>query len=170
MRIKNYEHCEGEEKYENISVFLVFFFFAHLQIFRLYSTLKAPKERKVQYMEKYIKENGITYELRGEQYYPLLELPEQKEIGKYGRLHLEYLKEHRKGRYTNLLSEGTLNQRLYEIDLEANEMLEIIIPNLATERGIDENLKAHDMLRWVAEMNNIKASAEEIVLQEVVYA
>ena len=121
-------------------------------------------------MEKYIKENGITYELRGEQYYPLLELPEQKEIGKYGRLHLEYLKEHRKGRYTNLLSEGTLNQRLYEIDLEANEMLEIIIPNLATERGIDENLKAHDMLRWVAEMNNIKASAEEIVLQEVVYA
>ena len=63
-------------------------------------------------MEKYIEQNGITYELRGEQYYPLLELPEQKEIGKYGRLHLEYLKEHRKGRYTNLLLEGTLNQRL----------------------------------------------------------
>ena len=120
-------------------------------------------------MEKYIKENGITYELRGEQYYPLLELPEQKEIGKYGRLHLEYLKEHRKGRYTNLLSEGTLNQRLYEIDLEAKQMLESIIPRLATERGIDENLKARDMLRWAAEMNNIKASAEEIVLREVVY-
>ena len=120
-------------------------------------------------MEKYIKENGITYELRGEQYYPLLGLPEQKEIGKYGRLHLEYLKEHRKGRYTNLLSEGTLNQRLYEIDLEAKQMLESIIPNLATERGIDEDLKARDMLRWVAEMNNIKASAEEIVIREVVY-
>ena len=69
-------------------------------------------------MEKYIEQNGITYELRGEQYYPLLELPEQKEIGKYGRLHLEYLKAHLKGSYTNLLSEGTLNQRLYEIDLE----------------------------------------------------
>ena len=120
-------------------------------------------------MEKYIKENGITYELRGEQYYPLLELPEQKEIGKYGRLHLEYLKEHRKGRYTNLLSEGTLNQRLYEIDVEAKQMVESIITCLATERGIDENLKARDMLRWVAEMNNIKASAEEIVLREVVY-
>ncbi|MBQ2714025.1 MAG: TnpV protein [Clostridia bacterium] len=169
MRIKNYEHCEGEEKYENISVFLVFFFFAHLQIFRLYSTLKAPKERKVQYMEKYIKQNGITYELRGEQYYPLLELPEQKKVGKYGRLHLEYLKEHRKGRYTNLLSEGTLNQRLYEIDLEAKQMLESIITRLATERGIDENMKARDMLRWAAEMNNIKASVEEIVLREVVY-
>jgi len=120
-------------------------------------------------MEKYIKENGITYELRGEQYYPLLELPEQKEIGKYGRLHLEYLKAHRKGRYTNLLSEGTLNERLYEIDLEANEMLDTIITHLATERGIDENLKARDMLRWVAEMNNIKANAEEFVLREVVY-
>ena len=120
-------------------------------------------------MEKYIKENGITYELRGEQYYPLLELPEQKEIGKYGRLHLEYLKAHRKGRYTNLLSEGMLNQRLYEIDLDAKQRVECIITRLAAERGIDEDLKARNMLRWVAEMNNIKASAEEIVLREVVY-
>ena len=120
-------------------------------------------------MEKYIEQNGITYELRGEQYYPLLELPKQKEIGKYGRLHLKYLKEHRKGRYTNLLSEGTLNQRLYEIEIEAKQMVESIITRLADESGIDEDLKAHDMLGWVAEMNNIKASAEEIVLREVVY-
>ena len=120
-------------------------------------------------MEKYIKENDITYELRGEQYYPLFELPEQKEIGKYGKLHLEYLKNHRKGRYTNLLLEGVLNQRLYEINVEAKTMVESIISRLATERGIDENFKYHDMLRWVAEMNNIKASAEEIVLREVVY-
>ena len=119
-------------------------------------------------MKKYIEQNGITYELRGEQYYPLLELPEQKEIGKYGRLHLDYLKEHRKGRYTNLLSEGTLNQRLYEIDIEAKMMVESLITQLTSERGVDENLKARDMLRWVAEMNNIKASAEEIVLREVV--
>ena len=120
-------------------------------------------------MEKYIEQNGITYELRGEQYYPLLELHEQKEVGKYGRLHLEHLKAHRKGRYTNLLSEGTLNERLYEIDIEAKQVLETIILRLAAERGIDEDLKARDMLRWVAEMNNIRASAEEIVLQEVVY-
>ena len=119
-------------------------------------------------MKKYIKQNGITYELRGEQYYPLLELPEQKEIGKYGRLHLDYLKKHRRGRYTNLLSEGTLNQRLYEIDVEAKMMVESIISQLAAERGIDENLKARDMLRWVTEMNNIKASAEKIVLRGVV--
>lgn len=123
----------------------------------------------MQYMEKYIEQNGITYELRGEQYYPLLGLPEQKEVGKYGRLHLEYLKAHRKGRYTNLLSEGTLNQWLYEIDVEAKTMVESIIPRLAAERGIDEDLKSRDMLQWFSEMNNIKASAEEIVLREVVY-
>ena len=101
---------------------------------------------------------------------PNVTLPEQTnyQIGKYGRMHLDYIKQHRRGRYTTLLTEGKVNARLHEIDLEANEMLETIIPRLATERGIDENLKARDMLRWVAEMNNIKASAEEIVLQEVV--
>ena len=91
------------------------------------------------------------------------------QIGKYGRLHLDYIKQHRRGRYTTLLTEGTLNARLHEIDLESNEMLESIIPRLATERGIDENLKARDMLRWVVEMNNIRNCAEEIVLREVVY-
>ena len=120
-------------------------------------------------MEKYIEQNGITYELRGEQYYPLLELPEQKEIGKYGRLYLEYLKAHRKGHHTTLLMEGKLNQRLCEIDLESKAMLESIINRLAAERGIDEDLKARDMLRWVAEMNNIKESAEEVVRKEVIY-
>ena len=101
---------------------------------------------------------------------PNVTLPEQTDyqIGKYGRMHLDYIKQHRRGRYTTLLTEGKLNARLHEIDLEATEMLDAIIPRLATERGIDENLKARDMLRWVAEMNNIKVNAEEIVLREVV--
>ena len=101
---------------------------------------------------------------------PNVTLPEQTDyqIGKYGRMHFDYIKQHRRGRYTTLLTEGKLNARLHEIDLEATEMLDTIIPRLATERGIDENLKARDMLRWVAEMNNIKANAEEIVLREVV--
>ena len=102
---------------------------------------------------------------------PNVTLPEQTnyQIGKYGRMHLDYIKQHRRGRYTTLLTEGKLNTRLHEIDLEANEMLETIIPRLATERGIDENMKARNMLIWVAKMNNIKASAEEIVLKEVIY-
>ena len=113
---------------------------------------------------------GGTYREENGHLIPELELPEQTnyQIGKYGQFYLDYIKNHRRGRYTTLLTEGKLNARLHEIDLEANEMLETIIPRLADERGIDENLKARDMLRWVAEMNNIKASAEEIVLREVV--
>ena len=113
---------------------------------------------------------GGTYHEENGHLIPNVTPPEQTDfqIGKYGRMNLDYIKQHRRGRYTTLLTEGKLNTRLHEIDLEANEMLETIIPRLATERGIDENLKARDMLRWVAEMNNIKANAEEIVLREVV--
>ena len=113
---------------------------------------------------------GGTYREESGHLIPNVTLPEQTnyQIGKYGRMHLDYIKNHRRGRYTTLLTESKLNARLHEIDLEANKMLETIISCLATERGIDENLKARDMLRWVAEMNNIKASAEEIVMREVV--
>ena len=114
---------------------------------------------------------GGTYREESGHLIPNIALPEQTDyqIGKYGRMHLDYIKQHRRGRYTTLLTEGKLNVRLHEIDLEANEMLDSIIPRLAAERGIDEDLKARDMIRWVAEMNNIKASAEEIFLREVVY-
>ena len=113
---------------------------------------------------------GGTYREENGHLIPNVILPEQTDyqIGKYGRMHLDYIKQHRRGRYTTLLTEGKLNTRLHEIDLEANKRLDTIIPRLANERDIDEDLKARDMLRWVAEMNNIKASAEEIVLREVV--
>ena len=114
---------------------------------------------------------GGTYREVSGRLIPEMKLPEQTnyQIGKYGRFYLNYIKNHRRGRYTTLLTEGKLNARLHEIDLEANEMHESIIIRLATERGIDENLKARDMLLWVAEMNNIKASVEEIVFKEVIY-
>ena len=113
---------------------------------------------------------GGTYREENGHLIPNVTLPEQTDyqIGKYGRMHLDYIKNHRRGRYTTLLTEGKLNARLHEIGLEANKMLETIIPRLVAERGIDEDLKTRDMLRWVAEMNNIKASAEETVLREVV--
>ena len=113
---------------------------------------------------------GGTYREENGRLIPEIKLPEQTnyQIGKYGQFYLDYIKNNRRGRYTTLLTEGKLNAQLHEIDLEASKMLEAIIPRLATERGIDENLKSRDMLRWVAEMNNIKVSAEEIVLREVV--
>ena len=122
-------------------------------------------------MEKYITQNGIKYELKGEQYYPMLEITERKEhkIGKYGLLHRDYIKQHKRGTYTTLLTEDKLNVHLHEIDVQVNEMVETIVANLARERGIDEGLKASNALKWVAEMNNVKVSAEEIVLREVIY-
>ena len=115
--------------------------------------------------------NEITYTEHNVLYYPDLALPEQTNypLGKYANLRLDFMKKHHRGSYTTLLTEGRLNEYLHAIDIQAHELLDIIIPRLAQERGVDEDLKAHNPLQWVAEMNNIKASAEEIVLQEVIY-
>ena len=115
--------------------------------------------------------NKITYTEHNGLYYPDLALPKQMTytLGKYANLRRDFMKKHRRGMYTTLLTEGRLNEHLHDIDLQAHAMLDDIIPRLAKERGIDEALKAHNALQWTAEMNNIKASAEEIVLQEVVY-
>ena len=114
---------------------------------------------------------NITYTERNGIYYPDLELPEQTNypLGKYANLRLDFMKKHRRGTYTTLLTEGRLNEYLHAIDIQAHELLDDIILRLAQERGIDEVLKAHNALQWTAKMNNIKASAEEIILQEVVY-
>ena len=116
-------------------------------------------------------QNGIEYERRGEQYYPLLDLGEQTsyEIGKYGKLHLAFMKQHRRGTYTTLLTEGRLNEHLHGIDEQAHEQLDLLTAQMAERMGVTEELKASDPMRWVQMMNNIKASAEEIVLKEVVY-
>ena len=122
-------------------------------------------------MEKYITKNGIKHELRGEQYYPMLEISEQTnyEIGKYGHLHLDFIKKHRRGTYTTLLTEGHLNEYLHNIDEQAHERIDLHIAQMAKQMDITEELKASDPMRWVHMMNNIKASADEIVLKEVVY-
>ena len=122
-------------------------------------------------MEKYITKNGIKYELRGEQYYPMLEISEQTnyEIGKYGHLYLDFIKKHRRGTYTTLLTEGRLNEHLHTIDEQAHEQMKSYITQAAERLGVKEELKASDPMRWVQLMNNIKSLAEEIVLKEVVY-
>ena len=116
-------------------------------------------------------QNGIEYERRGEQYYPLLDLGEQTsyEIGKYGKLHLAFMKQHRRGTYTTLLTEGRLNEHLHGIDKQAHEQIDLHIAQMAERMGVTEEVKASDPMRWVQMMNSIKANAEEIVLKEVVY-
>ena len=122
-------------------------------------------------MKDRIIRNGIEYERRGEQYYPLLDLGEQTsyEIGKYGKLHLEFIKQHRRGTYTTLLTENRLNEHLHSIDEQAHKQLDLLTAQMAKQMNVTEELKASDPMRWVQMMNNINARAEEIVLKEVVY-
>ena len=122
-------------------------------------------------MKDKIIQNGIEYERRGEQYYPLLDLGEQTsyEIGKYGNLHLDFIKKHRRGTYTTLYTDNRLNEHLHSIDLQAREQLDLLTTQMAKQMDVTEELKASDPMRWVRLMNNIKSLAEEIVLKEVVY-
>ncbi len=114
---------------------------------------------------------SITYTERNGIFYPDLAVPEQTDypIGKYGQMRLDFLKKHRTGTYTSLLVAFKLNAYLAEVDQEARSMVENLTAELAKQRGIDERLKATDQPRWVQEMNNCKASAEEVALQEVIY-
>ena len=116
-------------------------------------------------------QNEITYTERDGIFYPDLSLSEQPDcpIGKYGQARLAFLKKHRRGTYTTLLTEGRLLAHLSAIDQEARSQVELSTEAFAKQRGIDENLKATNQLRWVQEMNNCNASAEEVVLLEVVY-
>ena len=101
---------------------------------------------------------------------PDVELPEQKQIGKYGRMHLDYLKKHRRGRYSALLGQGRLNAYLADVDEQANEMLTSLTVEFAKAQGIDEHLKATDQMRWVQMINNVRCSAEETVMRELILA
>ena len=121
-------------------------------------------------MEKSIFEQmGGTYREEGGYLIPNLSLPEREEyaIGKYGQLHLDFLKKHRRGTYTTLLTECRLNEYLHEIDLQATEMVEHLISELAEKQGVCEALKAQSQMQWVMAMNNIKLTAEEIVRNDL---
>ena len=113
----------------------------------------------------------LTYTHRHGLLYPDLALPKQTNypVGKYGKMRLDYLKQHRRGTYTTLLTSCILNQHLYETEQEAKRQIDLALSQLVKERGITEELKATDPLLWIQEMNNAKQSAEEIVLNEVIY-
>jgi len=91
------------------------------------------------------------------------------QIGKYGYLSLDYLKKNKKGYYTELMLEGTLPEHIVDIDKEANMQEKNIIKNLAKANNVDEILKQSNPLEWVRLMNNLKNTAEEIVLKELIY-
>jgi len=124
-------------------------------------------------MEKHIVgENGISYTLGADGlYYPDLKLPEgtDYEIGKYGRMKCEYLKSNFKVVYMELVLSGKLNEYLHEVDEACHERMELLIGQMKKKQGVTEQLKAENQMLWIGMMNNIRHSAEEVVLREVVY-
>ena len=117
----------------------------------------------------YDEKNGMSYTLHGDYYLPDLVLREEEPIyGKYGMLRKQFLKEHRSAGYQYLLLTGKLNKHLNQTDQEAREQVETLMEQMIEKQGVTEELKAQDQMKWVRLMNNITASAEEIVLKNLV--
>ena len=111
---------------------------------------------------------GISYTLHGDYYLPDLKPAEEEcEIGIWGMRYMNYIKEHRKVFYTNLLTTGKLNAHLAEIAERARSMEVMLINQMAKHEGINEALKEQDQMEWVRRMNNMKNSAREIVQREI---
>ena len=110
----------------------------------------------------------ITYNKYGDYYLPDLVLSEEEPAtyGRFGRIQLKYLKEHRRVLYINLLTSGELTQHLNEVDRQAREML---VKQMAQEQGITEQMKAEDQMAWVGAMNNTRNAAREVVLHNLVF-
>ena len=118
----------------------------------------------------YDEKNGMSYTLHGDYYLPDLVLREEEPTyGKYGMLRKQFLKEHRSARYQYLLLTGKLNEHLNQTDQEARKQVEMLMEQMAEKQGVTEELKLRNQMKWVGLMNNIKASAEEVVLKATIY-
>ena len=124
--------------------------------------------------ERFIDEKrGIEYVRNGDYYLPnLVDSASVKanELGKYGKLRLKYLLEHKKAEYTCLWLDNKLRNHLLEIDKKANERFNLLMKQLAEKENITEELKANNQIEWVRRMNNIKNRVEEIIFSELIYA
>ena len=112
----------------------------------------------------------ITYSKYGDYYLPDLVLSKEEPAtyGRFGRMRLKYLKEHRKVLYINLLTSGELTRHLNEIDRQAREMLELLVKQMAQAQGITEQMKAEDQMAWIGAMNNIRSAAEERIIRDLI--
>ena len=114
---------------------------------------------------------NISYTKQGDYLLPnlILKDKEQFNIGKYGLLRLEYIKNYKLGLYFDLLVNDTLNEYLHDIDATVIEKVQSLIKELAEKENISEELKQENQILWVGKMNNIKSIAEEIILKEYIY-
>lgn len=115
---------------------------------------------------------GIEYIRKGDYYYPNLvdsASVNPNELGKYGKLRLKYLLEHKKVEYTILWVENKLRSHLLEIDKIANERFSLLMKQFSEQENITEELKASNQMEWVCRMNNIRNRVEEIIFNELIY-
>ena len=113
---------------------------------------------------------NLTYTMQGDYLLPNLTVPEAPKVGKFGMLRRSFLRNHRKALYTGMMLSDKLNQHLQEVDQQANTMLESLLQKMAQEQGVTEDLKAQNQMLWIQLMNNLRQSAEEVVLKELVYS
>ncbi len=114
--------------------------------------------------------NGLGYELVGDYYLPCLKAPEPPKVGRFGMIYLDYLRNNKKAIYSGPLISGKLKYHVENTDKQTEEMFSQLVAQLAKNEGVDEALKRRNQLGWVQQMNSIRNRAEEIVLQEVVFA
>ena len=122
--------------------------------------------------ESYVDERTeIEYKLVGDYYLPNLVLEQEEKIilNKYGKIRLKFLKENKKAEYTIMFMDGILNKHLKEIQEAAQERVDIIVEQLKKKNNITEDMKNTNQLYWVGMMNSFKNTAEEIVLNELIY-
>lgn len=118
----------------------------------------------------YDEKNGLSYTLHGDYYLPDLEINEEEPTyGKYGIMRKQFLKEHRSTRYQYLVLTGKLTEHLNQVDKEAREKVEMLVEQMAEQWGVTEELKMQDQMEWVRRMNDIKATAEEIVYRNIIF-
>lgn len=116
----------------------------------------------------YDKDNGLSYALHGDYYFPNLIINEEKATyGKYGMLRKRYLKEHKSGYYQYLMLSGKLTEYLNQIDREAKEAVERLVEQMAEKQGVTERMKTENPMEWVRWMNNIKSCADKNVLKDM---
>ena len=121
-------------------------------------------------MKKTITENSLNYVLTGDYYIPCLTIPEEERpIGRWGRMHLNYLKEHHPICYNSLLLSGKMQTYLADLNEQAHDRLELLMQQMKKAEGITEALKSSDQMTWVRAMNSILNRAEEIILHEMIY-
>ena len=114
---------------------------------------------------------NLTYEKCGDYLIPnLIPDPEpERELRKFGLMRKSYLENYRRGIYSGLLLSGKLKEHLLMIQEQAEERFDLLVEQMAKQEGVTEQLKAQDQMLWVRRMNNIRARAEEIVGEEIIY-